>query len=162
MAPPVQPGPPLPWRPVGVAQAPGDATWAAAAAKWSLGVAPARVPVDVSNLFLRIAYTGDEARLGTENRVFDDDFYNGESWLIGLNRYRDNSADLPLRLQILPLRADSPVYLPPSARKAEIGRQVAEVGSVAVLPQYQIQFTYQPPKAASLGAAAIDRGPAAH
>jgi hypothetical protein len=43
----------------------------------------------LSNLFLKVDYVGDVARLSAKNRLLDDDFYNGISWSVGLKRFRD-------------------------------------------------------------------------
>jgi hypothetical protein len=152
IAPPVALGPALSWRPVGVAQAPPDATWAAAAARWSLDVKPAHMPSPgdasgVSNLFLRVAYAGDAARLESNGKLLDDDFFNGEPWLLGLARYSHGVQLPPLQLEILPMRSDAPVYLPPAGTNQLTGReQTAELNGITVTPQYQLQISASPAK----------------
>jgi beta-galactosidase len=148
-APAVALGGPLPWRPIGVAQAPADAAWDAAAARWSLRIKLEQMPksdtaAGAANLFLCIPYVGDEARLATGKTLLDDDFFNGEPWLIGLDRYTHAGALPPLELQVLPMRSDSPVYLPAEGRAhiANTG-QTAEPGSVTIVPQYQLQLDGQ-------------------
>ena len=146
-APPIELGPALSWRPVGVAEAPSDATWSAAAADWSLTIMPGRLSSGadasgVSNLFLRVSYTGDQARLRSGNRLLDDDFFNGEPWVLGLDRYMVQGKLPPLELQILPMRADAPVYLPKTGRAtiATSGQTVGLTG-LTLTPQYQLRLT---------------------
>jgi hypothetical protein len=141
-APPVGLGPALSWRPVGVAQAPSDATWTAAAARWSLNVNPPQLSAGVSNLFLRIAYVGDSARLERSGRLLDDDFFNGEPWLVGLGRYAAKNRLPPLQLEILPIRSDAPVYLPPAGADQLAGKeQTVKLNGLTITPQYQLQLS---------------------
>jgi beta-galactosidase len=140
IAPPVHLGPPLPWRPVGVAQAPDDAEWAANAATWHVQLEPEQMPGDVSNVFLRLQYVGDEARLvGPDGTLFDDNFWNGEPWLVGLHRLSESEGSLPagLQLQVLPIRVDAPVYLSAGARaRLTSAGQTLEVKSLEAVPEY--------------------------
>jgi beta-galactosidase len=139
IAPHVSLGPAVSWRPHGVATAPADATFQAAAGAWGLRVAwPQRT--DISNLFLTVNYQGDVARLFAEGRLLDDDFYNGEAWQVGLRRYRTGGAVPPLTLQILPLRRDAPIFLEPAARAAlPHTSQVDRLNAIQLIPQYQLQ-----------------------
>jgi hypothetical protein len=143
---PVRLGPALSWRPVGVAQAPPDAAWSTTAARWSLQVHPSLQTLGpgasgVSDLFLRIGYTGDAAHLLRGGKLLDDDFYNGQPWLVGMGRYGAGTFEL----EVLPLRSDAPIYLPPAAR-ARVGAtgQTVDLGAVTVLPQYQLYLSPEP------------------
>ncbi len=145
--PPVALGQPLSWRPIGVAEAPSDATWTADAARWSLNITPPSLPPasqasGIDNLFLRIAYAGDAARIESDGKLLDDDFFNGEPWLLGLRRYALKAQLPPLELEILPMRSDTPVYLPPAGR-AELAAtaQTMQLKRVTVTPQYQLKLT---------------------
>jgi beta-galactosidase len=143
-------GPPLSWRPKGVAEAPAEATWDADAAEWSLQLQPVlkqtALPDGVHALFLYVEYVGDEARLmgdGTEvSRLLDDNFFNGMPWEIGLSRFRVDGVLPAISLRILPMRADSPIYLKPAARAA-LGSsgQAAELRSVVIVPQYELRLS---------------------
>lgn len=140
-APQVGFGPALRWRPKGVAEAPDEATWSADAAQWSLQMKPDVLPPGVAALFLRVDYTGDEARLLTDGTLLDDNFYNGMPWVVGLKRYRVDGSIPALTLDILPIRADSPIYLEPAARAA-VGAsgQTAVLRGVSIVPQYRLQI----------------------
>jgi hypothetical protein len=75
---------------------------------------------------------------GTE--LIDDAYYNGLSWEIGLKRYAA-LLDKPFTLTLLPLRQDAPIYLEPDAvPKMSVGSQIAELGSVEVIPEYALQL----------------------
>jgi beta-galactosidase len=141
--PPVHLGPPLPWRPVGVAQAPDDAEWKTAAAVWKIRLSPKQMPSGVGNVFLRLEYVADQARLiGAEGALLDDDFWNGEPWLVGLDRFSDSTAGLPkgLHLQMLPMRADAPVYLSAAARtKLHQRGQTLDLKSLEAVPEYLLR-----------------------
>jgi hypothetical protein len=65
------------------------------------------------NSLLRIRYVGDCARLTLNGRLLDDNFYCGREFDLGLNRYAPEIFSGDLRLEILPLRKDEPVYFEP-------------------------------------------------
>jgi hypothetical protein len=48
--------------------------------------------------------------------LLDDNFYSGREFDLGLNRYLPEILTGDLRLEILPLRKDAPIYLEPKAR----------------------------------------------
>lgn len=113
----VQPAAParrVPIGPLGVAQAPEDADFKRATvwqisipeSVWSLVDAPG-----VREVIMRIAYSGDAARLYAGDQLIDDQFYYGPPWEIGLNWFRHLRGE-PFTLRILPLRKDAPIYLP--------------------------------------------------
>jgi hypothetical protein len=138
--PPVEVGPPLSWRPHGVATAPTEAVFQSAAAQWKLRMDWPRQPY-VSDLFLLIDYQGDVARLSSGDTLLDDNFYNGTTWQVGLGRYRTDGALPPLILSIFPLRSDAPIFLEPSVRSALPHRpQVEIVKSITLVPQYQLSL----------------------
>jgi hypothetical protein len=139
IAPPVKMGPALDWRPHGVAQAP-DAGPLANAAHWSITV-PAGAMNGLSDLYLKINYTGDVARLYSGGRLLDDNFYNGKPWTIGLKRFLASQGPSTFELSILPLRKDAPVYLetttPPAY--AQNGQAISLEG-VTLVPEYQLEI----------------------
>jgi hypothetical protein len=65
---------------------------------------------------LRIHYLGDVARLTLNGKLIDDNFYAGREFDLGLQRYAPEIFTGDLRLEILPLRKDAPIYLEPKAR----------------------------------------------
>lgn len=108
---------------------PPDAAFAHAAA-WTIHV-PAVHAGQVGGLLLGIGYIGDIARIYAGGRFVTDDFYHGAPLEIGLWRTGQD-----LELQVLPLRAGAPIYLPPGAR-LPAGAERAELKSVTVIPEYE-------------------------
>ena len=139
IAPAVKTGPALDWRPHGVAEAP-DAGPLPNAGCWSITV-PANALAGLDELYLRIKYTGDVARLSSGGRLLDDNFYNGEPWTIGLKRFVAAQGATKFDLSILPLRKDAPVYLeapaPPSF--APDGQAIG-LDSITLIPEYQLRI----------------------
>ena len=141
-------GPAFSWRPVDVGEAPSEDVWAKDAARWSVKLDPAHLPPSVSNVFLRIRYAGDGGRLLTNGELLDDNFFNGEEWMIGLRRYAE-SGDVPaLTLELLPMHADPSIYLAAPARaQLSASGQTLRLGRVSAVPQFQLQFQLPPAKA---------------
>jgi beta-galactosidase len=120
-----------------VALAPTEADFKAAA-RWSIRV-PEVKSAAVGEVFLRIAYQGDVARLYAGNRLITDDFYHGAPWEIGLGNIPAADLERGLELKILPLRADAPIYVGAGARPAiPDGGQVAKLTELQVLPEYRV------------------------
>ena len=102
-----------------VALAPTDADFQAAA-RWAIRVPEVKSP-GVGEVFLRIEYQGDIARLYAGKELITDDFYHGVPWEIGLRNLPAASAG-GLELRVLPGRADAPIYprLAPGARLIKV------------------------------------------
>ena len=69
-----------------------------------------------SHPLLRIRYTGDVARLTLNGKLIADNFYAGREFDLGLNRYAPEIFTGDLRLEILPLRKDAPIFIEPKDR----------------------------------------------
>jgi beta-galactosidase len=111
------------------------------AASWTI-----HVPADKSaaNLFLKIEYEGDIARLYADGKFLTDNFYNGNPWLIGLDGVPKETRDR-LELKILPLHNDAPIYLPKGSRPpAAANGQTAKLKSVELIPQFQAVMDVKP------------------
>ncbi|HEY1646733.1 MAG TPA: beta-galactosidase [Terracidiphilus sp.] len=136
-APPVKIGPAPSWRPNGVAEAP-PATELPQAAKWSITV-PSGSMDGLSELFLKINYEGDVARLYAEHRLLDDNFFNGRTWTIGLGRFLDARGGGSFELAVLPLRSDAPVYFELRQKPAFTANgQIDRLNSTTLVPEYQL------------------------
>jgi beta-galactosidase len=137
---PVQPvkiGPYFDWRKTTVAEVPGDDAFASAA-EWKLSLSEP-LPVGVSNLWLNLDYTGDVGRIYVGGQLVDDDFFHGAPWQIGLKRFLPDALTSGVRLQVLPLRQDAPIYLDPQVRAGLPKHpQVASVNSIKVQPEYEV------------------------
>ncbi len=137
VAPPVNLGPPLSWRPHGVAMAPG-ADALSAAAKWQVSIAGDLLDNAVSNLFLNIDYTGDVGRLSANGYLLDDNFFNGQPWSIGLRRFGERIRNTPIELSVLPLRKDAPIFLEkPYRPDFNNSLQIVRLNNLTLVPQYQ-------------------------
>ena len=102
-----------------LALAPNDADFTNAAI-WKIKL-PAGLDFNLHPL-LRIHYVGDVARLTLNGRLIADNFYAGREFDLGLNRYATEVGSGDLRLEILPLRQDAPIFLEPKARPDFAGR----------------------------------------
>jgi hypothetical protein len=110
-----------------IAIAPNDADFANAAV-WQIkpprnaGLRPGSSKQESTNTpgwrpaLLRIHYVGDVARLTLNGKLIADNFYAGREFDLGLNRYAPEIFSGDLRLEILPLRRDAPIFLEPKAR----------------------------------------------
>lgn len=138
IAPPVPLAPPPSWRATGVAQAPEEGELLRAA-EWRIHL-PTHLFDGLSDAFLRIRYQADVARLYQKTRLLDDDFYNGLPWEIGLKRYAPVGE---LRLHLLPLRKDAPVYFElPHPVVFDTNKQAARLEELELIPQYELRLDF--------------------
>lgn len=110
------------------------------AGAWSITV-PADALDGLDDAYLDIDWAGDVGRLFANETLIDDRYFDGTHWRVGLRR---NAATLgkPLRLTILPLRDDAPIYVDERYRpKNSKGGQIAELRSVTIEPQYRLTIT---------------------
>jgi hypothetical protein len=121
-----------------VAAAPLEADFEKAAI-WRI-VLPAKLDWRADPI-LRLQYAGDVARVTLNGKLLADDFYNGNVFEIGLRRYGPEILKGDLRLAILPLRKEAPIYMAGEARpdfgKAE---SVATVQRMEIVPRYQVEM----------------------
>jgi hypothetical protein len=122
-----------------VATAPLDADFEKAAV-WRV-----KIPADLdmaTDPILRLHYTGDVARIVLNGKFITDDFYNGNSFDFGLRRYAPEVLTGDLRVELLPLRKDAPIYMADSARP-DFGTEgsVAALQSIEIVNRYQLCLT---------------------
>ncbi|MGD0829393.1 MAG: beta-galactosidase, partial [Terracidiphilus sp.] len=130
-------------------QAPDEAEYAGAAA-WRLTI-PAQSMKGLSDIFLRVRYAGDVARLSMDGRLLDDDFYNGRAWEIGMKRYLPESFGKKLEVSVLPLPQKAPIYLDARAWQAiNAEKQTAKVIAVELLPEYEVILDPSKPDRAAI------------
>lgn len=121
----------------GVPMAPDESAFTTAA-QWTIHVPMVNSP-GVRTLFLSIRYQGDIARLYAGGKLFTDNFYNGSDWQIGLSRISPQELEKGLELKILPLRSDSPIYLPDGARpNFPSNGEIAKLVDVRIIPEYEV------------------------
>ena len=124
--------------PSGIALPPTEADFTNAAV-WKITL-PAHLDLSLNPL-LRIHYIGDVARLTLNGQLLDDQFYNGRSFDLGLKRYAPEILSGDLRLEILPLRRDAPIYLPAEAQPwFGAAASLATLQSTEIIPQYELDF----------------------
>jgi hypothetical protein len=107
-------------------------------AAWTLSVEPHTLE-GLSDAILEINYRGDVGRLFSGTRMLDDNYFDGQTWRVGLKRFAGQLRE-PVTLTVLPLRDDAPVYIDARYRpESSPGGQVAELDSVRVVPEYELR-----------------------
>lgn len=145
LAPPVKLGPVTEANPQPVAQAP-EAGPLQQAALWSLTV-PASALDGLNDLFVEFRYCGDLARLSSGTRLLSDNFYNGQTWTVGLKRFLDSQGQGRFELALLPLRRDMPVYLEGASlaggAPCHSGHDAQDLSLeyIRAVPEYQMEIT---------------------
>jgi hypothetical protein len=124
-----------------VAAAPVDADFAQAAV-WRVKL-PNQVDLGVDPI-LRLNYVGDVARVSLNGKLLTDNFYNGNPFEVGLRRYAPEILSGDLRVAILPLRQDAPIYLgKPAQPDFGNAHSVAALRGLQIIPRYSVQLTAQ-------------------
>jgi beta-galactosidase len=121
-----------------VASEPDDADFNAAAV-WRIKL-PANLNLD-DNPLLRVHYTGDVARVTLNGKLLTDDFYNGNALDVGLRRYAPEILNGDLRVAILPLQKNAPIYMA-SAARPDFGTNTSVVSltSAELVPRYRAEI----------------------
>jgi beta-galactosidase len=138
-APRIERANPAGWRKQPVAVTPTNSTMDQFSARWNISL-PKDALTGVEDVFLQIHYQGDVARLSANDALLDDNFCNGDPWVIGLKRFASR-LDAPFQLEVLPLRDDAPVYFDPGYRpqfKDKKDKQVVAVDSITAIPEYEV------------------------
>jgi hypothetical protein len=108
------------------------------AAAWTLQVSAPAAP-QVEQYLLQPDMVGDVGRLFDGTRMVDDWFYSGYGWEYPLA----GGANPALTLQVLPLRADAPIYLPKEAWPDFGGKpQAVALRGVKLAPVYRAQARF--------------------
>ncbi|MGP8202298.1 MAG: beta-galactosidase [Limisphaerales bacterium] len=103
-----------------------------------------KIPADIDlgmDPILRFHYVGDVARVMLDGRFITDDFYNGNEFDLGLRRHAPDITGGDLRIAVLPLRKDAPIYMAGEMRP-DFGASasVADLQRVEIIPRYQLQL----------------------
>jgi len=123
-----------------VAVAPGDTDFAAAAV-WQVSLPAGWEKADP---ILRIHYRGDVARVQISDQFITDNFYDGRPFEIGLRRHAAELTKGALRVSVLPLRADAPIFLPAGARLKPADSPVAALDRVELIPRHTVELSAAP------------------
>lgn len=133
-------GPMLSWRTKPLPVKPAVAEFSGAAA-WKITVPPVTADAQVSDVWLKIDYQGDEARLSDGGGLIDDNFWNGLPWAVGLKETLPawRSASSVLMLRVLPLPRTYPMYLERAAALIfDAGGSADRLTAVRLIPRYQL------------------------
>ncbi len=98
---------------------------------------------DYSNLFLKIHYKGDVARIYANGKLVEDNFWNGKPMLIRLS----DLVNKTIELQILPLGKNYPIYLQTEQRymlEAAEGEYLLSLDNIEVIERYDDILTISP------------------
>jgi len=94
-----------------------------------------------ADLYLRVHYAGDIARLYLDDVLIADNFFNGNAFEAGLRRFAPEIYSGKLLLKILPLAADAPIYMQEDAKSklcASHGKDL--LNSVEVVERCEARF----------------------
>jgi len=128
-----QMGPHIGWRQRAVPMAPADAFYdTATRVRLTL---PAELPCDQGRVLLAIDYVGDAARLYADGELVDDNFYDGETWWVGVDRFVRVGRWPRLEVAILAADPDAPIFMEETAR-----RRLREAPSPASLTGVGVQW----------------------
>jgi beta-galactosidase len=111
------------------------------ATTWRIEIPSVPPKAPVSNVFLKINYQGDVARLYNGQHLIDDNFWNGLPWTIGIDETIDEwrSRATDLQLSILPLPRAFPMHIEKAHELQFDSTGAADaVVDVRLVPQYQL------------------------
>ncbi|NEE02967.1 beta-galactosidase [Phytoactinopolyspora halotolerans] len=83
-------------------------------------------------VLLRVTWTGDVGRAFVGDRLVSDHFWHGRAWDIDLTPVADEAAEHGVRLELLPWRRDTGVWVDPAVRGVRDGVVVESVDVVRV------------------------------
>ncbi len=107
-------GPLVAWRGHAVPLAPADAAYEQG---MKVRIEPGAPCPPGARALLALDYLGDAARLLADGMLVDDQFADGEPWIIGLHRFMRPDGTWPVfELQIVPVDPALPIFLEPAAR----------------------------------------------
>ncbi len=107
-------GPVVSWRGHSVPLAPEDEAYAQGTC---VSLQPEHACPAGARVLLRIDYVGDTARLLADGVLVDDQFADGQPWIIGVHRFLRADGRWPeFQLQIVPANPELPIFLEPAAR----------------------------------------------
>ena len=140
--PPPRDGPLVAWRGHAVPLAPLDAAYEQG---MTVRLEPAAPCPAGARVLLALDYLGDAARLLADGTLVDDQFADGEPWIIGLHRFLRPDGTWPeFVVQVVPANPDLPIFLEPAARdrlQAAAPRRAAIVSATArILHRSRLQF----------------------
>lgn len=96
-------------------------------------------------MLLELDYLGDAARLYADGVLVDDQFADGEPWLIGLHRFLRADGTWPdFELRIVPANPGLPIFLEVAARERLLAAAPRRAGVLTararILRRSRLQF----------------------
>ena len=135
-------GPYIGWRQTRVPIVPPNTAFANASS-WQLTFTNP-LAKGLSNVLLKLDYTGDIARLYSSSNLLDDNFFNGQPFEIGIDRFIPPGKPADLKLEILPMPAVAPIYLDDSAwKKLNASRSLPKLIHASLVPEYESSLSPQ-------------------
>jgi len=123
-----------------VAQIPTEQQFTKAAAAWRFEF-PNQNLRHISQIYLKLNYTGDMSKATIGTQLVDDNFFNGAPWEIGLERFLPLLQQNAMTIRILPFGDNPPIYVDPRVwTKLYSHGKIAEVNGVSLLPEYESIF----------------------
>ncbi|MBC7912635.1 MAG: beta-galactosidase [Pyrinomonadaceae bacterium] len=99
---------------------------------------PASIMKDLSDAFFEFNYSGDTGSAYLNGKVVADDFYSGIPMKMGLKRFSGTIPGKKLVFQIVPLKDERQIYFEDGIREPLLGKDIAILNSVKVIPQYEV------------------------
>jgi hypothetical protein len=118
----------------GVAEAPNDEDFKYSA-EWQITIPK---EFQSKNLILQIKYLGDVARLYLGDILLTDNFYNGNAFEIGLNRFAPQIYEKDFILKILPFQKNAPIYLADEAKSDS--DKIAKIESISLKEIFSVEL----------------------
>lgn len=117
---------------------PAPEVWGAAAT-WQLHYAPPALPKgELDDVLIETDFIGDIGRLFAGKQLVDDWYYSGDTWQFGLRGLPPALRRQALSIAVLPMRADTPVFMEKNRRPEFAGKpQLAELQNVRATPVYK-------------------------
>ncbi len=135
-------GPLVAWRGRRVPMPPADAAYDDG---WRARLVPAGPCPRDARVLLELDYLGDAARLYADGVLVDDQFADGEPWIVGLHRFVRADGQWPeFELRVVPANPDLPIFLEPAARARLLAAAPRRAGvlraGARVLRRSRLQF----------------------
>jgi hypothetical protein len=111
---------------------------AVAGAKYYEIKMPASSMRDLSDVFIKVDYSGDTGSAYLNGKLVADDFCSGLPMTIGLKRFSSTAPGNKLILQIVPLTNERQIYFEEGIREALQSKGPAQLNSVKIVPQYEV------------------------
>jgi hypothetical protein len=131
------------WRRTGVAMIPDDASFTQAA-EWTFNLSDHSLD-GLSDIYLKVHYQGDIARLYQGDRLLTDNLFDGRQWQIGLKRFLNGPSMGVFRLQVLPLSGKADIFFEPGMVPAAGDWRNGALLSMSAMPEYELDLSMLTP-----------------